>query len=131
MIDPRPSSAVYAIPDHLSHADPVVEQFEAFARDALEAPFSLSEAARRVGTSPRTLTRRMQRVLGKTPLSYVQQLRVQRAVHLLRTSDASVDEIAGLVGYRDGVTLRTLLRKKTGRGIKELRHDWGAPAANG
>jgi hypothetical protein len=25
------------------------------------------------------------------------------------------------VGYADGVTLRTLLRKKTGRGIRELR----------
>jgi transcriptional regulator GlxA family with amidase domain len=124
MSDPRPSAAVYAIPDHLRHTDPMVERFEAWARDALSTPFSLQAAARSVGTSPRTLTRRMQKVLGKTPLSYVQELRVQRAVHLLRTSDASVEEIAGHVGYRDGVTLRTLLRKKTGCGIRQLRHDW-------
>ncbi len=124
MVDPRPSTAVYAIPDHLAHSDPIVEQFEKWARESLSQPFSLGEAARTIGTSQRTLSRRMQRVLGKTPLSYVQELRVQRAVHLLRTSDDSVDEIATKVGYNDGVTLRTLLRKKTGRGIKELRHDW-------
>lgn len=125
LIDPRPSAAVYAIADHLQHADVMVERFETWARDTLSTPFSLEAAARRVGTSPRTLTRRMKKVLGKTPLSYVQDLRVQRAVHLLRTSDAGVDEVAAHVGYKDGVTLRTLLRKKTGLGIKQLRRDWG------
>ena len=60
-------------------------------------------------------------MLGKTPLEYVQDLRVERAVHLLQTSGGSVDEIAAEVGYGDGVTLRTLLRRKTGRGVRELR----------
>jgi AraC-like DNA-binding protein len=42
-------------------------------------------------------------------------------VHRLHTTTQSIDEIADAVGYRDGVTLRALLRKKTGRGIRELR----------
>ena len=29
--------------------------------------------------------------------------------------------VAALVGYADGVTLRTLFRRKTGRGERELR----------
>lgn len=125
VIEPRPTPATYAIPDHLAHADPIVERFERWARGALSSPLSLAEAARAVGTSQRTLTRRMQRVLGKSPVAYVQDLRVERAVHLLRTSDASVDEIAAEVGYSDAVTLRTLLRKKTGRGVRDLRgRDW-------
>lgn len=126
VVEPRPSRAVHAIPDHLAHADPVVERFEAWARDALSAPFSLAAAARAVGTSQRTLSRRLQRVLGKSPVAYVQELRVERAVHLLRTTAASVDAIAAEVGYSDGVTLRTLLRRKTGYGVRELRaRDWG------
>ena len=32
-----------------------------------------------------------------------------------------VDEIATEVGYADGVTLRALLRRKLGRGVRELR----------
>ncbi len=121
VVDSRPSQSVYMVPDHLAHADPIVEKFERWARRALRERFSLTAAARSVGASERTLARRLQVVLGKSPLSYVHDLRVERAVHLLRTSDSSVDEIATEVGYEDAATLRTLLRRKTGRGVKELR----------
>jgi transcriptional regulator GlxA family with amidase domain len=33
----------------------------------------------------------------------------------------SVDDIAGKVGYEDGSTLRTLLRRKMHTGVRELR----------
>ena len=125
VIEPRPSTSAHAIPDQLAHADPIVERFETWARGALSRPFSLADAARSVGTSARTLSRRVNRVLGKSPVGYVQQLRVERAVHLLRTTAASIDEIAGEVGYSDGVTLRNLLRRETGCGVRELRaRDW-------
>ena len=121
MIDARPSQAPYVIPDHLAHADPLIERFERWARARMAHGFSLTDAARAAGASERTLARRLQRVLGKTPLSYFEDLRVERAVHRLRTSRASVDTIATEVGYVDGVTLRTLLRRKLGRGVRELR----------
>ena len=57
----------------------------------------------------------------QTPLSYFQDLRVERALHLLRTSRADIESIAAQVGYADGVTLRTLLRRRLGRGVRELR----------
>ena len=121
VVDPRPMQATFAIPDHLAHADPYVERFERWARRRLAEGFSLHDAARAVATSPRTLTRRLHAVMGKSPLAYFQDLRVERAVHLLQTSDHSVDQIAGQVGYANGVTLRTLIRRKIGRGVRELR----------
>ena len=121
VVEPRPSQAAFAIPDHLAHSDPLVERFERWARRQLADGFSLSEAARAVITSERTLARRLQSVMGKSPLAYVQDLRVERAVHLLQTSSASVDQIAAQVGYANGVTLRTLIRRKIGRGVRELR----------
>ena len=121
LVDARPSQAAYMIPSHLAHTDPTVGRFERWARARLADGFSLDQAARATATSARTLTRRMHKVLGKSPLSYFQDLRVERAVHLLKTTAESVDEISSRVGYADGVTLRVLLRRRLGRGIRELR----------
>lgn len=121
IVDERTSQAPYVIPDHLAHADPMVERFEAWSRQRLGESFSLDDAASALATSKRTLQRRIEAVLGKTPLSYFQDLRVERAVHLLKTSRDDIESIAAQVGYADGVTLRTLLRKRLGRGVREIR----------
>ena len=105
----------------LAHADPLIQRFERWARGRLAEGFSLDQAAEALATSKRTLARRTQSVLGKSPLAYFQDLRIERAVHLLRTSNASVDQIAAEVGYAEGVTLRALLRRKLGRGVREIR----------
>ncbi|WP_175719043.1 GlxA family transcriptional regulator [Burkholderia anthina] len=121
LVDSRASQAVYAIPDHLAHADPLVERFEGWARRNLSKGFNLADAATSIGTSERTLARRMRSTLGKTPLGFVQDLRIEHAVHLLQTTHESVDRVAEQVGYVDGVTLRGLLRRKLGRSVRELR----------
>jgi len=121
IVDSRPSQSAYALTDHLVHSDPLVQRFEGWARAKLAHGFSLDDAAKAVGASKRTLARHMQSVLGKSPLSYFQRLRVERAVHLLKTSNASVDEVAERVGYADGTTLRVLLRRQLQVGVKEIR----------
>ena len=121
IVDSRPSQSAYALVDHLVHADPIVQRFEHWARTRLKRGFSLDAAARAAGASKRTLARRLQSVLGKSPLEYFQTLRVERAVHLLKTGDASVDEVAAQVGYADGATLRMLLRRTLNAGVREIR----------
>jgi transcriptional regulator GlxA family with amidase domain len=121
IVDSRPSQSAYALTDHLAHADPVVQRFEQWARARLATGFSLDAAAKATGASKRTLARRMQLVVGTSPLGYVQRLRVERAVHLLKTGAASVDEVAAQVGYADGVTLRALLRRRLNLGVREIR----------
>lgn len=121
VFDARLSQSVYAISDHLTHSDPLVEHFDRWVREHLAAAISLDDAADALATSKRTLTRHLNAVLGKTPVEYIQDLRVERAVHLLKTSKLAVDRIAEQVGYADGVTLRTLLRRRIGKGVRELR----------
>ncbi|MGC2195701.1 MAG: helix-turn-helix domain-containing protein [Terriglobales bacterium] len=121
IVDSRPTQSAYALTDHLVHSDPLVQRFEDWARTRLKDGFSLDDAARAVASSKRTLARHMDAVLGKSPLSYFQSLRVERAVHLLRTSNASVDEVAARVGYADATTLRNLLRRRLKLGIKEIK----------
>ena len=121
VVDSRPSQSAYALVDHLAHSDALVERFESWARSRLTHGFSLDGAAAAAGSSKRTLARRLHAVLGKSPLAYFQELRVERAVHLLKTTEESVEAIATRVGYADGVTLRTLLRRHLGRGIRDIR----------
>ena len=96
-------------------------RFERWARGRLAEGFSQDAAAPELAPSRRTLQRRLAEVLGKSPLSYFQDLRVEHALHLLRTSHANIEAIAAVVGYGDGVILRALLRRRLGRGVRELR----------
>lgn len=123
LADLRSLQAAFIIPNHLAQADPLIQRFERWARDNLKEGFSLQQAADALATSARTLQRRCEAVLGKSPLSYFQDLRVERAQALLRGTGLDIDAIAAEVGYVDGATLRTLLRERLGRGVRELRAD--------
>jgi transcriptional regulator GlxA family with amidase domain len=98
-------------------------RFERWAREHLPEGFSLTDAAAALATSPRSLQRRCQAVLGKSPLAYFQDLRVERAKSLIHGGGQGLDAIAAEVGYVDCATLRSLLRQRLGRGVRELRAD--------
>jgi len=122
LIDKRSSQAAYIIPEYLAHADPLIERFERWSRNRLAEGFSLQEAAKALAVGARTLQRRTEAVLGKSPLAFFQDLRIERAKHLVSIG-LDLDSIAGEVGYADAATLRTLLRRRLGRGVRELRAD--------
>jgi len=121
LIDDRASQAPFLAPSHVAHDDELVKKFDRWVRSRLGEPFELAKAARAIGASERTLQRRVRAVLGKPPIGFVQDLRLERAVHLLRVTKDSVDEIASAVGYEDGSTLRALLRRKLHTGVRDLR----------
>lgn len=101
----------------------ITNVFEGWTRNNLKEGFSLQEAAKTLATSTRTLQRRCDAVLGKSPLAYFQDLRVEHAQSLLHGNDVDIETIAAEVGYADGATLRTLLRQRLGRGVRDLRTD--------
>ena len=63
----------------------------------------------------------MRRTLGTSPVRFVQDLRVEQASHLLRTTDLPLEVIARKVGYEHPNTLRVLLRERTGETVGSLR----------
>jgi transcriptional regulator GlxA family with amidase domain len=123
LADVRTAQGPYIIPNHLAQADPLILKFERWAREHLQQGFNLEQAAAALATSPRSLQRRCQEVLGKSPLSYFQDLRVERAQNLLQGTSLDLHAVASQVGYVDGATLRTLLRRRLGRGVRDLRGD--------
>ena len=121
VVDDRPSQAAYTIPSALAQSDPTVAAFERWTREHLAETFSLIDAAKAIGVSERTLQRCVQRTIGTSPIRFVQDLRVERAAHLLRTTELSMETIARKVGYEHSNTLRVLLRERTGKTIAALR----------
>lgn len=111
VIDPRVAQSSYIALDHIKHNDDLVLAFEDHARTHLGEPVDIATVARAIGTSRRTLERRVAVALGLSPVALVQRLRVERAAHLLRTTDQSSEQIASQVGYANASTLRTLMRR--------------------
>jgi transcriptional regulator GlxA family with amidase domain len=81
----------------------------------------VNDLARAAGQSPRTFARRVAAATGMSPIGFLQQIRVERAIELLETSVLPFEEIAYQVGYSDPSTLRTLIRRGSGFGPRDVR----------
>jgi transcriptional regulator GlxA family with amidase domain len=86
---------------------------KAYLRDNVAHRFDLTAVASVAGTSVRTLQRNFKKQIGITPLSFHQQLRIDRAKHLLESTKVPISQIAADVGYAEEATFRKLFRRMT------------------
>ncbi|OBF08348.1 hypothetical protein A5730_11735 [Mycobacterium sp. ACS4054] len=119
--DQRTSQASFLIPSHLAARDETVASLERFVRSRLDEPHTLDSLARECGLSTRTLARRTRNAVGLSPLQLVQRVRLERSLHLLRTTRMPLEEIAAAVGLADPATLHRLVKKHTGQSPGALR----------
>lgn len=122
LLDTHASQAPYMAVEHLRTDDRTVRRAEAWIRAHLADPISIPALARHLATSPRTLARRLEAAVGLSPVAFVQRLRVESAVYLLRTTKHSLAEIAARVGYSDPGALRRLIQRETNASPRDLRH---------
>jgi len=120
-LDARPSQARYMMLSSVAGLGREVSEIERWIRQNLSRSFSITETAKALGMSTRTLDRRVRLATGKGPSRFVQRLRLEHATHLIETSDFGLDEIAEKVGYRDVTTLRRLLRRHLDVSPTEMR----------
>lgn len=121
VLDTRPSQARYMVMDHLHSFDPLLRTLEEFITANLDRQLPLEELARAVGTSPRTLARKVEACIGMPPQRFVQRVRVAHAAHLLETTRAAVEEVAARVGYADAAAFRRVFRRHTGASPRDHR----------
>ncbi|MFF7133403.1 MULTISPECIES: helix-turn-helix domain-containing protein [unclassified Streptomyces] len=86
----------------------------AWALERLDEPLTLGDLAAHARMSLRTFARRFNDEVGLSPGRWLIQQRVARARHLLESSDLSVDQIAGRVGFATGASLRQHLHAAIG-----------------
>ncbi|MFI6854096.1 GlxA family transcriptional regulator [Streptomyces sp. NPDC050416] len=85
-----------------------------WALERLGEPLTLADLAGHARMSLRTFARRFHDEVGLSPGRWLIQQRVARARHLLETSDLTVDQIAGRVGFATGASLRQHLNAAIG-----------------
>ncbi|MFC0038788.1 GlxA family transcriptional regulator [Actinomadura rayongensis] len=78
----------------------------AWALDRLDRPLTLADLAGHARVSVRTFTRRFRAETGVSPGQWLVRQRVERARHLLETTDHSVDAVAHRAGFGTGASLR-------------------------
>jgi transcriptional regulator GlxA family with amidase domain len=86
----------------------------AWALTRLDQPLSLREMAERESMSVRTFTRRFREEVGISPGQWLAQQRVERARHLLESSDLSVDQVAREAGFGTAASMRQHLQAALG-----------------
>ncbi|MFI1561943.1 GlxA family transcriptional regulator [Streptomyces sp. NPDC020490] len=98
----------------------------AWALENLDRPLTLTDLAGHARMSLRTFARRFHDEVGLSPGRWLIQQRVARARHLLESSDLSVDQIAGRVGFATGASLRQHLHAAIGVSPQAYRRTFQA-----
>ncbi|MBB5957596.1 transcriptional regulator GlxA family with amidase domain [Saccharothrix tamanrassetensis] len=87
-------------------ADTSTAPARAYALENLHEPLDLRALAGYVRMSVRTFTRRFREETGVSPGKWITQQRVERARHLLETTDLAIDQVATHSGFGTGAALR-------------------------
>lgn len=115
------ASAVRSFP----HGDTAVETAQSWIGENYAAENPVAEMTRRSGIPATTFARRFRSATGKSPMEYVQAVRIEEARQLLETTDAPVSEIGEEVGYEDTASFRRLFKRRTGVSPAEHRRMFG------
>jgi transcriptional regulator GlxA family with amidase domain len=121
VLDERRSQVPYMAIGLLAASSESVAKAAAWARPRLGDGIGVNDLASAVAQSPRTFSRRVAAATGLSPIQFLHQLRVERAVELIETSALPFEEIAYRVGYSDPSTLRGLIRRGSGLSPRDLR----------
>jgi transcriptional regulator GlxA family with amidase domain len=97
--------------EHSRHPDEDITQIQIWLQDNYFREIIISQLAHKFSMSTRTLNRRFKTALGISPLDYLQEVRINTAKDLLKTSNLSMSEIADKVGYQDTGYFSSLFKK--------------------
>jgi transcriptional regulator GlxA family with amidase domain len=107
-------AAAYQNEADSSQHDETVLRAQQWLRERIGQPIAMSQLARHLDLTTRTLNRRFRRSTGITPQAYLQGLRISTARELLKHSNLNMGEIAWQVGLQDASYFSQLFRRHCG-----------------
>jgi len=99
---------------NLQHADAVVKRCQTWLEENHMTQNPVSKVVEFSQIPERSLKRRFKSATGSSLMDYIQDLKIERAKHLLERSDMTIESIAPEVGYEDIAFFRRIFKRKTG-----------------
>ena len=118
----RPSSEVLEI------SDEAVAQSVKFIAENAHEPISVKDLLGHVLVSRRSLERAFASILSRTPREEIIRAHVERAKHLLLTTDLPVSAVAKASGFTSPSIFSTVMRRTTGMTPLRYRSQFRVPA---
>jgi len=93
---------------------PPLRDISTFVLEHLDEPLLVERIARRIGMSPRTLSRWSREHLGESPAELVRRLRIEEARRLLEETSLPLKDITARTGLGDASTMWRVFTKRLG-----------------
>lgn len=105
-----------------THHDEQIIKIQEWLQQNYQRDVQLQHLAKQFDISVRSFNRRFRLAAGKTPLHYLQEVRLEQAKSLLKQSNLSIAEIAFAVGYQDTSYFSSLFKRANTITPNEYRH---------
>ena len=83
--------------------------------------WTLETLARSVGLSRTALAQQFRAAMDDTPLNHLRAVRMQKAMHLLSSTDGTLDAVAAEVGYQDAFSFSKVFKRTVGLAPRDFR----------
>ncbi|MBI6549846.1 GlxA family transcriptional regulator [Xenorhabdus lircayensis] len=122
--DSKKSSDSVSFAPYRQHADSLIHKLQDWMHAFPSEILSVADLANKIHLCERQMKRRFKIATGKTPIQYIQQIRLSQAKHWLEKSQKTIEEISHEVGYEDTRYFRELFKRCNGLTPKEYRQKY-------
>lgn len=105
----NPQESIYL--QHRNHIQSEIHKVQDYIIENLNHKLKLSELAKIAFMSERNFTRQFKKTIGISVLSYINELRKERAVSLINNSDLTMKKVATEVGLKSSNQLRNIINQ--------------------
>ena len=95
-----------------NHTDADILKIQIWIEKHISGNISMEKVVDEFGLSMRNFIRRFKHATDQTPIQYLQNLRIEKAKHLLESSNMAFEQITLAAGYEDGNSFRRLFKEK-------------------
>jgi transcriptional regulator GlxA family with amidase domain len=96
------------------HQQPQIIKVQEYIEDHFSDALNVTELAKLVNVTTRTLNRQFQQWVDMKPIEYIQSVRVEQAKRLLENRQITIQQLANQVGYEDTASFAKLFKKHAG-----------------